>query len=248
MTYRRSVVKRGGAGILLVAFVVAASCGGSTTSGTTGAAPTGAGATATASGAAATSAPTASSPGLGQILASASASEYKVTYALTVTGAGASTGQQSWYFKPPKARYDFTNTVGGQTATVSLFALPDGTFMCFGGGGQTQCIGMSGLNTALQQNPAAAMQATMMQQPGQFSGVLAETRQIAGQQGLCYDVRSAVTPTATDRFCYTAQGISLLQRFAIPGGTWSLEATQVSTTVPDSDFTLPAKPTVIATP
>lgn len=248
MAYRRCVVRRGSAGILALAFLIAASCGGTSTTGSTAATQSTAAATATASVAAATGAPTASGLGLGQVLTSARASEYKVTYVQTVTGAGASTGQQSWYFKPPKTRYDFSNTVGGQTTTVSLFALPDGTFMCFGAGGQSQCIGMSGLSTALQQNPAAAMQATMLQRPDQFSGVLAETRQIAGQQALCYDVRSNVNPTATDRFCYTAQGISLLQRFATPGGTWSLEATQVSTTVPDSDFTLPAKPTVIGTP
>ena len=247
MPYRRPVVRRGGAAILMLCFVIAASCGGTTTTSTTGTSPSGAAATGATSGAA-SGAPTASGLGLGQVLASGRATEYKVSYTQTVTGAGASTGQQSWFFKPPKARYDFSSTVGGQTSTVSLYALPDGTFMCFGGAGQMACIGMSGLSTALQQNPAAAMQATMLQQPDQFSGVLAETRQIAGQQALCYDVKSSVTPTATDRFCYTAQGISLLQRFAIPGGTWSLEATQVSTTVPDSDFTLPAKPTVIGTP
>jgi hypothetical protein len=251
MPYGGSVVKRGSAAILAFAFVIAASCGGSATpSGTT------AGATATnpvtTSGAAATGVSSAGSPSFGQILSSAKASEYKVTYKLTATGGAESfSGEQSWFFKPPKARFDFSSSLSGQTATVSLYALPDGTFMCFGGTGQAaQCIGMSGLDTALQQNPAAFYQESFIQHPDQFNGVLVETRQIAGQQAHCYDVKAtAATAGLTDgRFCYSTQGIPLLQRFAAQGGTWSMEATNLATTVPDSDFTLPAKATIIGKP
>lgn len=250
MPYRRFVVKRGSSVALAFAFVIAASCGGTATpSGTTtsSATPTSAAATSAASGA-----PSAGSPSFGQILSSAKASEYKVTYKLTATGgAEGFSGEQSWYFKPPKARFDFTSSASGQTATVSLYALPDGTFMCFGGTGQTaQCIGMSGLDTALQQNPAALYQESFIQHPDQFNGVLVETRQIAGQQAHCYDVKSTVAAAGlTDgRFCYSTLGIPLLQRFAAAGGTWSMEATNLSTTVPDADFTLPAKATIIGKP
>jgi len=192
------------------------------------------------------------SPSFAQILTSAKASEYKVTYKLTATGGTEGfTGEQSWYFKPPRARFDFSSSVSGQTASVSLYSLPDGTYMCFGGTGQTaQCIGMSGLDTALQQNPAALYQESFVEHPDQFTGVLVETRQIAGQQAHCYDVKAtAATAVLSDgRFCYSAQGIPLLQRFAVQGGTWSLEATNLSLTVPDSDFTLPAKATTIGKP
>src|SRR5882762_2958490 len=138
MPYGGFVVKRGGTAILVFAFVIAASCGGSAT-------PTGA----------------------------AKASEYKVTYKLTATGgAEGFSGEQSWFFKPPKARFDFSSSLSGQTATVSLYSLPDGTFMCFGGTGQAaQCIGMSGLDTALQQNPAALYQESFIEHPDQFNGV-----------------------------------------------------------------------------
>ena len=248
MPYRRGVVKRGSAAVL--AFVIAASCGGTTTpSGTTA---SGAAATNAASASPTTGAASSGSPSFGQILTSGKASEYKVTYKLTATGGAESfSGEQSWYFKPPRARFDFSSSVSGQTATVSLYSLPDGTFMCFGGTGQTaQCIGMSGLDTALQQNPAALYQESFVEHPDQFSGVLVETRQIAGQQAHCYDVKAtAATAGLTDgRFCYSAQGIPLLQRFAAQGGTWSLEATNLSTTVPDSDFALPAKATIIGKP
>ena len=182
------------------------------------------------------------------------ASEYKVTYTLTATGGAAGfTGEQSWYSKPPKSRFDFSSSTSGQTATVSLFALPDGVFMCFGGTGQAaSCIGMTGVDTALQQNPAALFQESMIEHPEQWNGVLVETRQIAGQQAHCYDVKPVTATTAvglTDgRYCYSTQGIPLLQRFAVQGGTWSMEATKLSTTVPDSDFALPSKPTILGKP
>jgi len=249
MPYRPRVVKRGSAAVLLLAFLIAASCGGTSSSSTTS--TTGASSVAP-SGAAATGASSSGSPSFGQILSSAKASEYKVTYKLTATGGAESfSGEQSWYFKPPKARFDFKSSAGGQDATVSLFALPDGTFMCFGGTGQTaQCIGMSGLDTALQQNPAALYQESFIEHPDQFSGVLVETRQIAGQQAHCYDVKSsAASVDLTDgRFCYSTQGIPLLQRFSAQGGTWTMEATNLSTTVPDSDFALPAKATILGKP
>src|SRR6266508_624696 len=133
MPYRARVVKRGSAAVLMLAFLMAASCGGTSSSSTTS--TTGAAATSAAtSGAAATGTSTSGSPSFGQILSSAKASEYKVTYKLTATGGADSfSGEQSWYFKPPKARFDFKSSASGQTATVSLYSLPDGTFMCFGG-------------------------------------------------------------------------------------------------------------------
>jgi hypothetical protein len=133
---------------------------------------------------------------------------------------------------------------------VSLFALPDGTFMCFGTAPAAQCIGMSGLDSALQQNPAALYQESMIQRPDQFNGVLVETRQIAGQQAHCYDVRAvaAASGLSEGRFCYSPQGIPLLSRFTAQAGQWSMEATSLSTSVPDSDFQLPATPTTLGRP
>ncbi len=123
--------------------------------------------------------------------------------------------------------------------------------MCFGGTGvAAQCIGMTGLDTALQQNPAALFQQQMVQRPELFTAALVETRQIAGQQAHCFDVKST-TPVAalTDgRFCYSAGGIMLLQRFTAQAGALDMEATSLSTTVPDSDFTLPSKPTILGKP
>jgi hypothetical protein len=89
-------------------------------------------------------------------------------------------------------------------------------------------------------------QRAMIDNPSAFGATSAGPRTIAGQQGLCYDV----TPTAAvasgltkGTFCYTKEGIALLSQFTAQGSTFAMEAINLSTTVPDSDFTLPAKPT-----
>jgi hypothetical protein len=246
MPYGGRVVKTGSPVAFLLAFVMAAvSCGGAAT-------PTGAAATLdnatkapVTSAGAATSAPSAGGSSFGQILGSAKVSEYKVTYKLTAGG------EQSWYSKPPKTRYDFSTGASGQTSVVSIYSLPDGTFMCFGGTGvAAQCIGMTGIDTALQQNPAALFQQTMVQHPEQFNAVLVETRQIAGQQAQCFDVKSstAIAILTDGRVCYSKEGIMLLQKFGAQGGALDMEATSLSTKVPDSDFELPSKPTIIGKP
>ncbi len=248
MPYGDYVVKRGSSAVLVFAFVIAASCGGAATpTGTTPSLDTATKAP-VGSGAVATGGPSAGGPNFGQILSSAKATEYKVTYRAAMTGGG----EQSWYSKPPKTRYDFSTTASGQTSVVSIYSIPpEGTFMCFGGTGvAAQCLGMSGLDTALQQNPAALFQQSMVQHPELFSAVLVETRQIAGQQAHCFDVKST-TPVAalTDgRFCYSPQGIMLLQKFGAQAGALDMEATSLSTTVPDSDFALPSKPTILGKP
>src|SRR2546427_3072691 len=189
MPYRRCAVKRGSAAVLVIAFVIVASCGGAT--GTTSTTTGGAGATAAvASGTAATGVPATAGPSFAQVLSSAKATEYKITYKLTTTvGADTITGEQSWFFKPPRARFDFSSTAGGQSSSLSLYALPDGTYMCFGGAGQTaSCIGMTGLDTALQQNPAPLYHEALLQHPDQNIPDLVDARHTGGQPTIFSDV------------------------------------------------------------
>jgi hypothetical protein len=82
--------------------------------------------------------------------------------------------------------------------------------------------------------------------PEQFSGVPVGTRHIAEQHAHCYDAASS--GLSNGRFCYSAQGIPLVARFNAQAGQWSMEATSLSTTVADSDFTLLAKPAIIGRP
>jgi hypothetical protein len=235
---------------LLLTFVVA--CGGASPASSNGAgASAGAGngtAGATGGGSPATAQPgtNSSQPKLLELLSAAKLTSYKVTYKLTATGAGSSFGgEQSWYFKPPKARFDFGMDVGGQKTTISFFSLPEGSYYCFGSGGTSQCLSIKGVGSPLDQNLAASFQQSLVNNPDQYGGTYTGTKTIAGQQGLCYDVKAVATVAtglSAGSFCYSKEGIALLQQFSASGSSWSMEATNVSTTVPDSDFTLPSKP------
>jgi len=240
---------------LLVALIVA--CGGAAPASNSGAGSSagatpggGTSATGTTSGSGSgtgSGAPTASGPKLSELLTAGKNTPYKVTYKYTFSGSGQSvTGEQSWYFKPPKARYDFTSNVGGQTSVISFFMLPDGTYYCFAAGPTKQCLGIKGAaGSPLDSNPAATLQQSMIANPSAYGGTFIESKTIAGQQGNCYDVSgtgAASGAFSSGRWCLTKEGIILLSSFTAQGSSVALEATNVSTTVPDSDFELPAKP------
>ena len=228
---------------LLLTFVV--SCGGAAPTSTTAAsASAGVTSAATQAGATSTAAATASSQSLSELLAAAKVKEYKITYKITATGAGAEalSGDQTWYFKPPRSRFDFTTNMGGTLTTMSIFALPEGSYMCFAMAGQSQCLGTPATGSPLDQNQALLTQRAMVANPGQYGATFTGQKSIAGQQGQCYDVSATAGAFSKGSFCYTKEGIQLLSAFTTSGSTWSMEATNLSTTVPDSDFTLPAKP------
>jgi hypothetical protein len=227
---------------LALSLIVA--CGGATP--TTGASATPGGATsspgATSGTGTGTGAPTATGPRLSDLLSAGRAAQYKVTYKYTLTGAGGMTGEQSWYFKPPKSRYDFAGNVGGQTSAVSFFNVTEGTFFCMSVGTAKTCFrAAAGMPNPIDSNPAAVFAQGMIANPSGYGGVFVENKTFAGQSGSCYDV-TGQGPAGSGRFCYTQSGILLYQNFTASGSGITLEATNVSTTVPDADFELPARP------
>lgn len=234
---------------LSCALVVACGAPASTdaTASSSGAAATAVAAPATQA-AAATSVPakptSASQPKLADVLAAAKATSYKVTYKVTVSGATGLSGDQTWYVKPPRSRFDFSNTLGGQKTTISSFTLPEGSYYCFAAvPADAQCFTVTGVGSPLDQNAAVVAQRGIIDHPEQYGATFKETKTLAGQQALCYDVTgTAPGALSAGTFCYSKEGIALLSSFSVGGAAWSTEATEFSTRVPDSDFTLPAKP------
>src|SRR5438132_3905937 len=97
-------------------------CGGA-------AAPSGAAATTAAGATVATStqstttaaAATASGPNIADVLKAGKATTYKATYKWTITAGGqTTTSEQTWYYKAPNSRFDFS---AGPGATFSVFSL-----------------------------------------------------------------------------------------------------------------------------
>jgi hypothetical protein len=208
----------------------------------------------TSGGAAARTAASSPPPSLGTLLAAAKVQEYKITNKITVTGLAASaltglaatafSGEQTWYAKPPRLRFDFSAVVtsDGKPSVVSMYTLPEGSFICFVVAGQSQCIVSPAQGSPLEHNQAVLTQRAMLENPGRYGSTFTGSRSIAGQESLCYDVTATAGAFSKGTFCYTKEGIQTLSAFTAEGSTWSIEATSVSTTVPDSDLTLPAKP------
>ena len=230
----------------LVSFVVA--CGGAAPA-TTGvsSAPTTAVTTAPSAAATATASKAADvSAQLAALLGTSKTATYKVTYKITASGSGADAfnGEQTWYFKPPRARFDFATSQGGQKLTLSYFSLPEGTFYCFNVGA-VQCLTVAGVGSPLDQNAAAVAQQSLIANPSGFGATPSASKTIAGQQATCFDVSNTAGAGGFDSgtFCYSKEGVPLLSTFSTPQyASWTVEATNYSTTVTDADFTLPAKP------
>ena len=226
--------------IVLVACVLAlAACGGAAAPAAPAPAATTAAAAATSTQAASTAAAaTSSGPNIADVLKAGKLSTYKVTYKWTiVTGGQSQESEQTWYYKAPNSRFDFS---AGPGATFSVFSLADGTYVCTNAGGSAFCQ-KSAAGAALQANPAADFGLQLQTDPGQFNSSYQGVKSIAGQQAQCYAVKSlAGAAFAEVTSCYTATGVPLLTTMSAQGSTFTMEASSFSTTVADSDFTLPA--------
>ena len=238
------------AALLCVVSVVIA-CGGAAPATTDSSAPNKAATTAPTLAASAKPSASASiavdaGPQLAALLAASKNATYHTTYKITASGGGADAfnGEQTWYLKPPRARFDFAATQGGRKTTISYFSLPEGQFYCVNIG-QAQCFAVTGVGSPLDQNAAVGAQQALISDPGGFGATAAAARTLAGQPAQCFDVNSKSGGTAFDTgtFCYSRDGVPLLSAFSTPQyASWTTEATASSGAVAEADFTLPAKP------
>lgn len=218
-------------GICAIAILLAA-CGGA-------AAPSAQGPASTTSAATAetTAKTTASGPNIADILKAGKLTAYKVTYKWTITAGGQTqTSEQTWYYKAPKARFDFS---AGPGATFSVYTLEDGTYLCTGAGGQSFCQkGPAG--SGLDANPAASFGLQLQDHPDQFNSSFQGIRSIAGQTAQCYAVKSLTGTAFGDvTSCYSSSGVPLLTQIKSQGQDFVMEASNFSTSVSDADFALP---------
>ncbi len=183
--------------------------------------------------------PTQAGPKLIDLVKAGRLASYKVTYKWTVSGQGQSMdSQQTWYYKPPKARYDYA-LAGAGGATFSVYALEDGTYFCTNAGGTAFCQKTSA-EAAFQQNAAADFDLQVSGKPDQFSATFTGSKTIAGQQAQCFGVKSLAGGAFGDvTSCYSTTGIPLSMQVSSQGSSFSMEATSFSTTVSDADFKLP---------
>jgi len=224
-----------------IALVVAAGCGGAA-SPASGGATTAAPATTTTAAATTAPAAAASGPSILDALKAGKLTSYKVTYKWTTTAGGQTqTSEQTWYYKPPKARYDFS---AGPGASFSIYALPDATVMCTSSGGSAFCQTTPGGQGAFAQNPAADFAVQLQDKPDQFNASFTGSQTIAGQQAQCYSVKglgAAAAGFGDATTCYSSSGVPLKTVITAQGQSITMEATAFSANVSDADFVPPSR-------
>jgi hypothetical protein len=223
-------------GLLALAFLAAAACGGgsSPSSAATQTLVTASSAPTTA----ATNPPTAvasTARPFADIVGASATTSYKVTYTTTYTTTASTPGLggvQTWYVSGKKFRMDLATGAGG-AAALSIYALPEGNFMCINTGAGAQCTNV-GSADATAKSPAAGIQEQIRTNPAALSGTFKENRTILGTAVACY-VTSGATPGT---ICYTNAGVPLYFQMQSSGATITMEATAVGVPT-DADFTLP---------
>jgi len=221
--------------VLTAAAIALSACGGA-------ASPAAQAPTATAGSVAspsqATATGSAGGPNIADVLKAGKSTTYKATYTWTIGAGGQNiTSTQTWYYKSPNSRFDYS--VGPGTS-FSIYSLADGTYVCTSAGGSGFCQKASG-SAAFGQNPAADFALQLQGDPSKFNASFTGTQSIAGQQAQCYKVQSVAGGSFGDvSTCYSSSGVPLKTTINASGSTVTMEATQFSTTVADSDFTLPA--------
>lgn len=186
----------------------------------------------------------ATEPSFLDLVKQSKATTYKVTYKMSGTDSGQSiSGEQTWYSKPPKTRFDISMTDGAQKGSASMYLLEDSMYMCTSERGESMCLKMA-KPQAMQQNQGARMQEQIQSNPEQFDTTYQGTRQIAGQAANCFAIKAkkSTDPSLTEgTFCLSTQGVLLLMQSKGQGSELNMEATAFSTAVSDGDFKLPAQ-------
>jgi hypothetical protein len=216
-------------GLIVALAFLAAACGAGTSAGSPQAATQSAAAPATSPPA--TPAATPAARAFGDLAGAAANTPYKVTYTITSSAAGLG-GIQTWYVSGKKFRMDLAAGPGG-AAAFSVYALPEGNFMCLNLGAGAQCTDL-GPADATSQSPAAGIQEQIRANPTAFSGTFKENRTIMGAATACFTLTGATPGT----ICYTSAGVPLYFQMQSGGTTITMEATALGVPT-DADFKLP---------
>jgi hypothetical protein len=148
-------------------------------------------------------------------------------------------GEMTWYQKPPNTRFDISARSEGEEFSFVMINTPDASYMC------TSFPGADGScfkgETEDASNPFAGFTDIVegIDEEITAGDVTVRTRterKIAGVDAVCWEVES---PEGSGTFCASESGIPLLIEITAPDGNFTLEATDVSTDVSDSDFEPP---------
>jgi hypothetical protein len=166
-------------------------------------------------------------------------STFKVTYQLSGGGAAATQGSMTWYKKGDNLREDFEADGGGQQGNVILIIRPDTSYYCTEmpetGEGDT-CFSVPTEAGGGVGDMVAELEKTLTDP--NLEVVSTSSRKIAGEDAKCYTVRSPDIEGEAER-CMSGDGVPLFWRETTQGVETTMEATDFSRDVSDSDFEPP---------
>jgi hypothetical protein len=177
---------------------------------------------------------------------------FKVTYQLSGGGATPSQGTMTWYKKGDNMRMDIAGEVQGQQENVILIIRPDTSYYCTSapevGEGGTCFSAPSEAGQGVTQT-AAELEKTLTDPS--VDVLSTSSRNIAGEDAKCYTVSSPNIEGQAE-MCLSGDGVPLSTKETAGGVETTMEATDFSHDVSDSDFEPPypvsAMPTGTETP
>jgi len=163
---------------------------------------------------------------------------FKATYTLTEEG-GLTEGSMTWYKKGDSLRMDFAGETEGQQMSAIFIMLPDKSYLCtatpeIAEGGS--CYATTGTEGQGVSEMAAELESTLTDPSVEI--VSTSSRKIAGQDAKCYTVRSPDIEGDSE-ICLSEEGAPLSTKETVEGAETSMEATDFSRDVSDSDFEPP---------
>jgi hypothetical protein len=164
---------------------------------------------------------------------------FKVTYQLSGTGAAVTNGSMTWYKKGDSLRMDITGEIEGQQTSAILIVRPDNTYVCSempGVGGGGSCFVAPSGTTGGAGDIVSEFQNTLTDPT--INVLSTSSRNIAGEDATCYTV-SAPDIEGQAEMCLTSEGVPLFTHETAGGVETTMEATDFSHDVSDSDFELP---------
>jgi hypothetical protein len=175
----------------------------------------------------------------GDLIGKFNQATFKVTYQLSGDGANATQGSMTWYKKGDNLRMDMTDEAGGQQTSAIFIEGPDKSYFCSNGpevGGGSSCFAVpAGQGTGVS-DIAAGLENTLTDPNVDI--VSTSSRKIAGEDAKCYTIRSPDVEGESE-ICLSNEGVPLFTKETVEGVETTMEATDFSRDVSDSDFEPP---------
>lgn len=173
------------------------------------------------------------------LVAAKQAQPFKVNYDYSATVNGqTTTGTMAMYFKAPSMRTDITMQANGNLVTTQAFFKDGKMYTCTNAVGSFMCLESTATISA---SASGNFVGEVESNQANYNITADGSMSIAQTTATCFKAIGK-EQEATTRFCYTADGVPVYTKSEFEGSVTELKATSYSTTVTESDFTLPAQP------